>query len=569
MLDRTTAYAKLVVSGKRHTCEAERLCCQRHLDFLKRRDIKFDKATAEKHIDFANMLTIGTGTKEQLKTRGFQNFIIGSLYGWKNKDGTRLFREAYIQMARQNSKSFLCGVFSVFSSTMSKYQNGTVYCTATKQDQADIVWNKVKEFIESDDDLNELYRIQEHIKTITSLITGTKIKSIGRDTKTADGFASVLAVVDEYHAHPTSQMYKLMFDGQSANPNALTAVITTAGFNLSGPCYEHYNYCKDILNGIVDKDSQFIYIAEADSNPYSEEAIIEANPLLAWKDDRHIDTKAVARYMVKAKEAEAKGGSEAVNYKTKTCDIWVTAPVEAFLDLKQWQACGSDAKELKGDCYLGVDLSSGGDLTSIAMVFPNSNGKPYIYTKSWMPIKRMEEHEKSDKVPYREWANAGLIELTTGNYGIKTDYKAVCAFLRECRENGVNFLSCGYDNHNAAAFLPDLEEAVECDLVEIRQSAMSLNDATRDFQLTVEAGGLEYDKKNQLLTWSMAHAILTHNSFKEIKIDKYTYYGERIDPCDAVIDAWKLYFRTVEKDDEQESLAVWYELYGKNEEQNN
>ena len=560
MLDRTTAYARLVVSGKRHTSEAERLCCQRHLDDLKRKDYKFDRKTAEKFISIANMLTVGSGKVGELKTRGFQNFIIGCLFGWKHRNGRRRFTEAYIQVGRKNGKSFLCGVFAFLCSTFIQYKNGDIYCTATKQDQANIVWQKVQEFIDSDPDARELFRVQEYKHLITSKVTGTRIKSIGRDTKTADGYGSILAIVDEYHAHPTNQMYKLMFDGQSDNPEAFTVVITTAGFNLNGPCYEHYKFCKDILNNVVTKDSQFIYIAEADSNPFSEDAIIEANPLIAWKDDKRIDTEAVSRLMEKSREADTKGGEEAINFKTKTLDIWVTAPVEAFLDLKHWQACAGDARPLQGECYVGVDLSSGGDLTSIALVFPG-NTKPYVYSMSWMPVKRMQEHEETDKAPYREWANNGLIELTTANYGIKTDYKAVCAFLRRLREQGVTFIACGYDNHNAAAFLPDLEDAVQCDLIEVRQSALSLNDATVDFRLTVKAGGLEYDKNNQLLTWSMVHATLTHNSFGEIKIDKMTDV-KRIDPCDAVINAWKLYIKAIERDDDEQSLRDWYEVYG-------
>jgi phage terminase large subunit-like protein len=51
-----------------------------------------------------------------------------------------------------------------------------------------------------------------------------------------------------------------------------------------------------------------------------------------------------------------------------------------------------------------------------------------------------------------------------------------------------------------------------------------------------------YDKENALLTWSMVNAIISQpNSFGEIKIDKMTQ-KQRIDPCDAVLDAWKLYF---------------------------
>ena len=87
-MDRTTEYAKLIVSGKKICGHSEYLACKRHLDDMKRKDFEyiFDVEEAEFHIDSANMLTIGEGTKAQpLKTRGFQNFILGSLFGWRKK----------------------------------------------------------------------------------------------------------------------------------------------------------------------------------------------------------------------------------------------------------------------------------------------------------------------------------------------------------------------------------------------------------------------------------------------------------------------------------------------------
>ena len=83
--DRTTAYAKLVVSGKKIAGRKEFLACKRHLDNLKNKnfDYKFDVEEAEFAIDFANTLVMKNG--EPLKTRGFQEFIIGSLHGWRKK----------------------------------------------------------------------------------------------------------------------------------------------------------------------------------------------------------------------------------------------------------------------------------------------------------------------------------------------------------------------------------------------------------------------------------------------------------------------------------------------------
>lgn len=570
--DRTTAYAKLIVSGKRICGKAEYQACKRHLDDManKNSEYVFDVKEAENHIDIANQLTIGEGVEaKRLETRGFQNFIIGSLTGWRKKRSKVLrFREAYVQMARQNGKSFIAGELCNDRATFSGYKYGRIFCTATKQDQANIVWDEVDKFIESDADLMNLYKIRKYDRTITSLVTGTTIKAIGRDTKSADGFRSLLAVVDEYHAHPTNQMYKLMQDGQLAVDNALTIAITTAGFNLNGPCYEHYNFCKQVLAGNIQKDSLFIYIAELDKEDdvWDRNNWLKANPLQLWDDDTTVNSVKLARMAEKAIEAKEKQGDELVNFMTKSLNRWVTYTGGALLDLDKWHECASDKtlQDMRGrECYLGIDLSSGGDLTSIALLFPLEDNRVYIWSHSYMPELRLQEHIQTDDAPYGMWATQGLITLTSDMYGIKTDYKHIIADLGEIiKSYDLKVLDCGYDNHNAAAFLADLEGVLDCNLTEIKQSARSLNDPTIDFQLSVKACLVEYDKANSLLTWSAVNAIISQpNSFGEIKIDKMTQ-SKRIDPVDAIIDAWKLYFLNKTEVDYDNAADEWLKAMG-------
>lgn len=69
-----------------------------------------------------------------------------------------------------------------------------------------------------------------------------------------------------------------------------------------------------------------------------------------------------------------------------------------------------------------------------------------------------------------------------------------------------------------------------------------------------------YDKRNSLLKWSIANATITSNSFGEIKIDKQAQKN-RIDPVDAIIDAWKIMLLNKKEDvDINESVEDWLKL---------
>ncbi|MEG2787354.1 MAG: terminase TerL endonuclease subunit [Romboutsia sp.] len=558
--DRVTEYAKKVVSRKIIAGKSVIKACKRHLDDLKRSktkefNYKWDVEKSEDALNLYNDLTILEGDEPQkLKTRGFQEFILGSLEGWVEKrTGYVRFREAYVQVARQNGKSFLSGSKAIKTSNFSSYRMGRIICAATKMDQAKIVWEEIKKFIIADEDLEAMYKITESENTILAGATGTTIKAIGRDTKSIDGFRSILAIPDELHAHRTNQIYKLLLGGQRKVNNALILAITTAGFDLNSFCYEHYQFCKKVLDGGIEKESLFIFIAEMDENDdiWDYHNWAKSNPLLLLNEDNSINMNEVRKMSEVAIEAKTKGGQDLLDFMTKWLNIWVSYRGGRYMDVDCLNACASDLtiEDMRGrECYLGIDLSSGGDLTSIGLIFTLDDENVFIHSHSFMPELRLLEHEQTDDAPYRIWVNDKLLTLTTGAFGIKTDYKFIIKYLQELIEKyDIIVKICGYDHHNASAFIADLD-FLGCDLVDVPQSAKALNDATVDFQLSVKAKQVKYDKNNKLFKWSAVNATTTKNSFGEIKVDK-TLEENRIDPIDAILDAWKLYFEEEKSSD--------------------
>ena len=576
--DRVSRFAEKNWENKKEFGEDARLAFKRHLDDLKRSErggarfpYAFDPERAEDIIGLANKLTVAEGEGNQAFTcAGFQEFILGSLFGWVHKEtGKRRFTDSYVQMARQQGKSVLNAILGIKCSNFDNYRYGQIYCTATKSDQARIVLDEISKFINADADLRELYDIKDYKNKITGRLTGTYIRALGRDTKTIDGFRPYLGIVDEYHAHKDNQMYKLLKGGTRKMRQSLVSVITTAGFNLNGPCYELYRYCQRVLRGIDRNERQFVYIAQMDGKDdiWDPKNWIKCCPLTGH------DPELLTQMQEDAAKARSMGGAELRDFMTKSLDIWVTGQEAKFIDLADWEkcACQKTLEDFRGQrAVCGLDLSSGGDLTSLALEFPyedrgTGDKKYYLYSHSFMPRQRMQEHmEQEDNAPYVIWEQEGLLTVTTAASGIKTDYKAILAHLHGLVSTyGIDLTAIAYDPHNASAFLADLED-FGCDLVEIKQSARSLNDATVDFQLEVKAHNIGYDGRNRLLTRSMNDAILSApNSFGEIKIDKMSQ-KDRIDPCDAAICAHKVAMGVeVDGITTDQSVEAYLEMFGK------
>ena len=221
--------------------------------------------------------------------------------------------------------------------------------------------------------------------------------------------------------------------------------------------------------------------------------------------------------------------------------MWVQNTEDIFISPEKWKKCESDLEleDLEGSkCYVGLDLSSGGDLTTLAIEIPLQDDEFFIATHSFMPRGRMEEHITTDIAPYDLWERQGLITVTGGQSTFKNDYKFIIKYLNDIIEKyNLELQGIGYDPHNADGFLSDLEE-FGVPLLEIKQSARFLNDGTEDMQLNVESRKIKYNKSEELLSYSVSNAKIVKNSFGEKKIDKEkNAKNKRIDPCDAMIDA--------------------------------
>ena len=547
MTDRVTEYARRVVNGEVICGSLHRLACQRHLNDLKYQRTEafpfyWDADAAERALSYAETLTIAEGAQPKaVQLIPSQVFDIGCTFGWKKvANDCRRFRRRYKSMARQNGKTFENGIMGTYIAGFSGYSYGKLFTVATKKRQARLAWEEMSKFVTVDPDLGELFDVKDYKSTIIAKDSGCTIEALSREAGLDDGFRSIFCSVDEIHQHKDNKVYKALYNGTRSLPETLVSMITTRGDQLQSFCKEMDDYAIQVLRGVSTAEDFFvdIYCLDDEDDIWDERNWIKANPFLC------LDQERMETLRQDAQTAKDMGGMELRDFLCKSLNMWVKNTDDQAFDPEAWKACGSDralsdiVNAGNNSCWVGLDLSSGGDLTTLSLEFPMDDGRYYVYSHSFMPRGRLEEHIETDLAPYDLWEQAGLITVTGGSTDYMNDYKFIVSHLSELRERlGLNFLGVGIDPHNAAGVLQDLE-ALGCPVVTITQSARSLNDATVAVQLLIKGGRIEYDQRNELLTWSMINAAIVRNSFEEIKIDKKPGAKfKRIDPCDALIDA--------------------------------
>lgn len=556
--DRVTEYASKVVAGKVIAGELHILACQRHLNDLKRQKTEefpyyYDVNKASEIIDYAETLTIAEGTEPKpVRLLDSQAFDLGCTFGWyKCSNNKRRFRRRYKSMARQNGKTFENGIIGTYIAGFGGYNYGKLFTVATKKRQARLAWEEMSKFITIDPDLSEYFDIKDYKSVIEALETFCTIEALSKEAGLDDGFRSIYSSIDELHQHKDNKIYKALYNGTRALEETLVSMITTRGDNLNSFCKEMDDYAIKVLQGLATAEDFFIDIYALNDGTLSlpaddiwnPENWIKANPFIAS------DLEKFEILKIDAQTARDMGGQDLRDFLTKSLNMWVQNTDDQFINVEKWKNCGTTRtlEDFRGkSCYVGIDLSSGGDLTTYALEFEEeftseageTKNKYYIYSHSFMPKGRLREHIETDLAPYDLWEQMELITVTGGDGDFKNDYKFIIKDLQRIKEEyDINFLGIGIDPHNADGILSDLE-AFGCPVVIIVQSCKSLNDATVDYQLLVKSEDLEYNKANELLTWSFLNAKVVRNSFDEIKVDKKPGQRfKRIDPVDACIDA--------------------------------
>ena len=136
-------YPTKVLNGEIMACNYVKLACQRYMDYFKRDDLVFKPERVDRVVDFISRLKHFTGSHNghSFVLEPWQRFIIYSLYGFYHLDGSRMVRNAYIEVARKNGKTALVAALCLYHLIADHEANAQVILSATSAKQAKICFD--------------------------------------------------------------------------------------------------------------------------------------------------------------------------------------------------------------------------------------------------------------------------------------------------------------------------------------------------------------------------------------------------------------------------------------------
>jgi phage terminase large subunit-like protein len=486
----------------------------RFISDLKRiKDADFDyiflKEKADVVVDFAESLTIPDiqTADRRLKLLPWMKFIYYQLFGWYHKENTnkRRFRGGYIEVARKNSKTTSL-LFPIILYDFFTTRNAEAYLVSRDTLQAEKTFKEIKMILKADPRLSKI--IHKTIYDVTC--KNSRIAFFSSESISIDGYRNSCSLFDEFHSYMDDRIVSSFRYGSRARENTLNLIITSAGLNISGPCYAENEKARKILNGIYQDESYFTIIyAYDETDDWKDPAnFIKANPSIGVVLRKEVLENDLADALLSP--------SRQPDFKAKTCGVW-TSGVSNWISQQVIDSLRAvTVKEFHGeDCWGGFDLSSVNDFTALTVCFKTAGGWYHLLHRFFIPAETFSERYMKENINLLDWVNKGLVTLIPGAT-IDYDY-LIDAFIEIARDNKLQTIA--YDPWQSREVLKRLEnELPQTALVEFSQSIKKMSLPTKNFEK------LLIDKKiisdNPVFLWMLGNATIktdVNGNYKPLK----------------------------------------------------
>lgn len=541
-LERARAYAERVITGAEVAGKFERLACSRFIDDLEDRQgtddfpYRFDEAAGARACRFVDLMphikgewakpvyTDGRLQYAKLNMEDWQVFKTINLFGWVHiKTGLRRFRRAYEEVARKNAKSTWAAAVLLLLLAADSEAGAQVYSAATTGEQAREVFDVARNMAIREPEFLSRFGVDVGKHDITIASTASGAKPLNAEGSTLDGLNIHAAVVDELHAHKTRALFDVLDSATGARSQPMIIMITTAGSDRSGICYEQRDYTIKVLERTLIDESWFGIIFTLDDGDLWHDPAVwrKSNPNfgVSVKED---DMQAACRKAMATPSAQA-------NFLTKRMNVWVNAD-SAWMDMQAWDRCADRSLTLDQvkhlPCVAGLDLASKVDVAAKVRVFRDEAADQYLLIPTfWLPERAIEQGRNSQ---YDGWRRAGHLQVTDGEV---IDFDQIEDEIRtDNAELEMNEFAC--DPWQATQLISHmLDEGAP--MVEYRQTVQTMSEPMKAFEALVLQGKLKHNG-NPMMTWMVSN-VVCHRDVKDNIYPRKEREENKIDGAVAAI----------------------------------
>lgn len=386
----------------------------------------------------------------------WHKYIIYNIVGFWHK-GTNILKhhECFIYIPRKNTKTTFAISLAWALSIYFRKSGSKCYIVANAMQQARESFDFIKFNVEKlNADKSFIIKDSNVERSIERNFDDgfMRIQALASSTDRQDSLNCNLAIADELHAYKNPKQYNIIKEAMKAYTNRLMIGITTAGDNMNSFCYNRLKYCQKVLNGTVDDEQYFIFIAKADER--DDGSVDYTNPI------EHEKANPMYRITIRPDEMLT-GANQAQNdpqsrkdFLAKSLNIY-TSSTKAYFNIDTFRNSDSnynwtieELSKLPISWFGGADLSKMHDLTAAAL-YGTYKDVDIIITHAFFPVTRAHLKAEEDNIPLFGWLDDGNLTMTNGDI---TNHADIVKWFMMMRDKGFKIKQLGFDRKFAEEF---------------------------------------------------------------------------------------------------------------------
>lgn len=386
----------------------------------------------------------------------WHKYIIYNIVGFWHKDTNILkHHECFIYIPRKNTKTTFASSLAWALSIYFRKSGSKCYIVANAMQQARESFDFIKFNIEKlNADKSFIIKDSNVERSIERNFDDgfMRIQALASSTDRQDSLNCNLAIADELHAYKNPKQYNIIKEAMKAYTNRLMIGITTAGDNMNSFCYNRLKYCQKVLNGTVDDEQYFIFIAKADER--DDGSVDYTNPI------EHEKANPMYRITIRPDEMLT-GANQAQNdpqsrkdFLAKSLNIY-TSSTKAYFNIDTFRNSDGnynwtieELSKLPISWFGGADLSKMHDLTAAAL-YGTYKDVDIIITHAFFPVTRAHLKAEEDNIPLFGWLDDGNLTMTNGDI---TNHADIVKWFMMMRDKGFKIKQLGFDRKFAEEF---------------------------------------------------------------------------------------------------------------------
>ena len=471
--------------------------------------------------------------------------FVGAIFGaYDAETGRRLITEFLLHISKKNTKSTIAAGLMLTAAITNWRPGNEFLILAPTIEVAGNSYTPARWMVKLDEDLDNLFHVQDHYRTITHREMGTVLKVVAADKDTVSGKKAAGVLIDElwlFGEKPNAEnMLAEATGGQASRPEGFTVYLTTqSDKSPAGIFKKKLDYGRGVRDGEIDDPAFMPILYEFPPHIVKDEGYMKpenfymTNPNLGLS----VDIPDIER---KFKIAEQDGEESMANFLAKRLNVQVGLILKserwAGADFWEMNSKGVTLEEIfeKSDVITaGGDGGGLDDLLGLAILGRDreNNNLWRAWFRAWVhPIAL--ERRKSEATRYLDFSRDG--DLVIVNH-VGQDVDQFCDIIMQCEETGL-LERIGVDPSGIAEIVNKLKLlGLEDDRTVGVTQGWRLTSSIKDTERKVAAGELIH-AGSPMMNWCVSNAKVEPKG-NAILVTKQASGTGKIDPLMALFSA--------------------------------